>query len=163
MPEIMQQPRSPDELARLAGKELYGTSVGMLRRAELWRLGNAWGMKFPDGCSKDYMLPFFKQLEAEGKNPLRPPMGTLDTVTSARAVEHSGETHGEMVKEEEEVPLAIEPPDVLKPQPVTDFETKLLHLPHAQLKKMCKLKGIPQERNARKIDLIAAIIAASSV
>ena len=157
MPEILQQPGSPDELARRAGKDIYGTVVGMLRRVELFRLGNAWGMNFPAGASKDYMLPFFKQLEAEGKNPLRPPAGNLDEVVRAREVTHNSENHSERAEEEDVPPLSA--PDEIKPAPVSDFEMTLLRTPHAQLKKMCKLRGIQQERNDSKKTLVARIMA----
>lgn len=187
MPEIMQQPRSPEELARIAGKELYGTPVGMLRRAELWRLGNAWGMKFPDGASKDFMLPFFKQLEAEGKNPLNPP-GGLDAAVRKREVEHSGDKHGEFYADLRDGAIAIHPvdgkkyrvyggryaelvdelpppiapaPDEIKPAPISDFEMQLLKTSRAQLKKMCKLRGIAQGRDDTKVTLVARIMAAS--
>lgn len=157
MAEIMQQPQNPDDLARLAGKQMYGTPVGMLRRVELFRLGNAWGHKFPDGATKDSMLPFFKELEAQGKNPLAPPTGSLDQVVKTREVEHEGKPAYETV--EELAPLEV--PDEIKPAPVSDFEMKLLNTPHAQLKKICKMKGIRQERNDSSKTLVARIMAAA--
>ncbi|HEY6019653.1 MAG TPA: hypothetical protein VIY48_07060 [Candidatus Paceibacterota bacterium] len=171
MPAIMQQPSEPDDLARKAGRDIYGTVVGMLRRVELWRLGNAWGMKFPDGASKDYMLPFFKQLEAEGKNPLRPPVnGTLDQIVKAREVEHSDERHSSVVPPEEEEQkvneTAPEPtieqlltPDTIQPNPVGEFEKKLLATPYGQLKKICKLRGVLHYRTDKKPTLVARIMA----
>lgn len=150
MPEIMQEPQSPEEVARLAGKDIYGTSVGILRRVELWRLGNAWGLKFPVGASKDYMIPFFKQLEAEGKNPLRPPVdGNLDEIVSKRDVKFSAENHSERGDD----PYALIPPE-----PMSDFEKSLAKLHHGQLKKICKLRGIKHARTDRKQDIIARIV-----
>lgn len=191
MPEIMQQPDSPDALARRAGRDLYETPVGILRRAELWRLGNAWGLKFPIGASKDYMLPFFKQMEAEGKNPLRPPGGNLDELVRTHDVTHSDEDHSEEISEPEPlVPVKVEPVDTIVSSPdgktyrvvgnqlievdvpaptviepteeKTEFELKLEALPMAQLKKICKMRGIVQLRTDRKKDLIARIVAAST-
>lgn len=149
--KIMQQPMDPSDLARLAGKDIYGTSVGMLRRSELWRLGNAWGMNFPVGASKDYMIPYFQRLEAEGKNPLRPPGNqNLDTLVKERVVLHSEENHSELA-----IPEELEPAK-------DDFALKLEKLPQAQLKKICKLRGIEQSRNDTKQKLIEKIIAAST-
>lgn len=160
MPEVMQQPRDPEYLAREAGKNIYGTSVGMLRRAELWRLGNAWGMKFPDGCSKDFMLPFFKQLEAEGKDPLRPPSGSLMAVVTSREVQHSEENHAEVPTPEEllEVAAKYATPDTITPAPISEFEEKLRKTPHGLLKKMCKERGIKQERTDSTATLVQRIL-----
>lgn len=147
-------PLEPDTLARIAGKDIYGTSVGTLRRVELWRLGNVWGMQFPVGATKDYMLPFFKQLEAEGKNPLQPPGVTLTDTGQLRTrdVSFSKESH---VEDTDEVGL------IVKPAPVGEFEAKLNELSRYQLKKVCKMRGIPQELTDKKQDLIARILAAS--
>lgn len=160
MPVVMQQPDDPDSLSRRAGKDIYGTSVGMLRRVELWRLGNAWGMNFPAGATKDFMLPFFKQIEADGKNPFFPPNGgNLDQLVKARDVVHSDEDHTEKIEiPEDEVP-EIPVPKELKPEPVDDFQMMLLRTSHAQLKKMCKLRGIEQKRNDSKQTLVARIMA----
>lgn len=155
MAKVMQQPMDPSDLARLAGKDIYGSTVGMLRRTELWRLGNAWGLNFPAGASKDYMIPFFQRLEAEGKNPLRPPGNkNLDVLVKERVVVHSDENHSEMAEPE---PL-VEPA-----KPVEDDLTlKLEKLPQAQLKKIAKLRGVEQSRNDTKQSLIAKIIATST-
>ena len=56
-----------------AGKQHYGCTAGALRRGELYRLGNAWGLKFPEGATKDEMIPQFKELEAQGHDILKPP------------------------------------------------------------------------------------------
>ena len=150
-PTQVTEPQEPDTLARIAGKDIYGTVVGSLRRVELWRLGNLWGLNFPVGASKDYMLPFFMRLEAEGKNPLRPPGVTISSTGDLRSrdVKFSG-THVESA-----------PADFIAPQPVSDFEAKLAKLHHGQLKKICKMRGIPQTQRDRKDDLIARIVAAS--
>lgn len=173
MPQIMQQPQNPDEISRRAGLDIYECSVGMLRRAELWRLGNAWGMKFPVGASKDFMLPFFKQLEANGKNPLRPPQGNLDALVKTHECEFSSEIHAETVEEENKPGtdvLVMDPTDNIptvlgldgKPEkPQITFKERLEILPHGQLKKICKLRGIPQGRQDKKKDLIASILAAA--
>ena len=160
MAKVMQQPMDPSDLARLAGKDIYGSTVGMLRRTELWRLGNAWGLNFPAGASKDYMIPFFQRLEAEGKNPLRPPGGqNLDTLVKERVVLHSEENHSEMAD-----PVSLEPPvsaAAEKPES-NEFALKLERLPQAQLKKIAKLRGVEQSRNDTKQSLIAKIIATST-
>lgn len=173
-PEVEAQLQNPNDLARIAGKDIYGTSVGALRRTELYRLGNAWGMNFPVGASKDYMLPFFKELEARGKNPLRPPTGgTLDEVVKRREATFDG-TH----VDDEVVPAqGLEPqfPEsksgvlpldeagegVIAPQSKSEFEQRLEGLHHGQLKKICKMRGIEQSSRDRKPDLIARIVAAS--
>jgi hypothetical protein len=152
---IVQQPQNPDEMARLAGKELYECSVGMLRRVELWRLGNAWGMNFPAGATKDFMLPFFKQLEAEGKNPLRPPNANLDTLVKTREVAHSEENHSETP------PPEIHHPDVIQPALKTDFELKLEAARMSEIRKICAMRGIAWSTKDRKLDLIARIMAAT--
>jgi hypothetical protein len=154
MPEILQQPQNPDEMARLAGKQLYECSVGMLRRVELWRLGNAWGMNFPVGATKDYMLPFFKQMEAEGKNPLRPPNANLDTLVKTHEVVHSAENHSE-------TPPPEINPDVILPEPKTDFELKLETAHMSKIRKICAMRGINYSSKDRKLDLIARIMAAT--
>lgn len=162
MPQILQQPQNADEVARLAGRDIYETPVGMLRRAELWRLGNAWGFKFPNGASKDFMLPFFKQLEAEGKNPLRPPGANLDTLVKARAVEHSEVNHAETAEEEElpSITTAVREA-IIKPEPKSDFALKLEKMPMGDLKKLCRLRGIEQSNRDRKHDLVSRILDAS--
>jgi len=148
MPQIEQYPQNPDEVSRLAGKDIYECSVGVLRRAELWRLGNAWGLTFPVGCSKDYMLPFFKQLEAEGKNPLRPPGKHLDALVKDRAVEHSKETHAER----DDVDA------VLKPRETPQITADLAKLPIGKIRKLCKEYGLSQTIHDRKKDLIARLL-----
>lgn len=157
MAEIMQQPMDPSDLARLAGKDIYGTSVGMLRRTELWRLGNAWGLEFPNGASKDYMIPFFQRLEAEGKNPLRPPGNkSLDEIVKGRVVVHSDENHAT---------TDLEPLEPIKAAPEAkpdEFALRLEKQSQAQLKKIAKLRGITQSRSDSKAELIAKIVAASS-
>ena len=147
--EIMQQPQNPDDISRQAGRDLYGTPVGILRRAELYRLGNAWGFEFPVGASKDFMLPFFMQLEADGKNPLKPPGGTLDQICKAREVKFNGETHAER----EEDPYGL-----IKPEETSKFEAGLQALHMSKIRKICKLRGIPQTIRDRKQDLIARIV-----
>lgn len=158
MPDILEQPRNPDEMARLAGKDLYECSVGMLRRVELWRLGNAWGMNFPAGATKDHMLPFFKQLEAEGKNPLRPPNANLDTLVKTREVVHSEVNHSETPPPE--IP-EIHHPDVIQPALKSDFELKLEASRMSDIRKICSMRGIPFSSKDRKLDLIARIMAAT--
>lgn len=125
----------------------------MLRRAELWRLGNAWGFNFPVGCSKDYMLPFFKQLEADGKNPLRPPGRRLDEVCRGREVEHSGETHAER----EEDPYGLLAPKEEAPV-LAELKERLTKMHVGKVRKLCKEYGLPQDIHDRKQDLIARII-----
>lgn len=156
MVEILQQPESPEKLAREAGKKIYGTVVGCLRRSELSRLGNAWGIKFPVGATKDYMLPYFKQLEAEGKDPFRPPHAV-----PARGI-HSQETHVEETKEVElndYKPVSVEP-DIsqveVSPEP-DPFAAKLAELKFSELRKLAKARGIPQTNTDRKVDLVARI------
>ena len=150
-PTQVTDPQEPDTLARIAGKEIYGSTVGALRRVELWKLGNLWGMEFPVGASKDYMLPFFQRLEAEGKNPLRPPGVVIESTGDLRSrdIKYAG-SHVEPM-----------PADFIQPEPMSEFEAKLNKLHHGQLKKMCKMRGIPQTVQDRKADLIARIIAAS--
>lgn len=146
-------PQEPDTMARIAGKDLYGTIVGTLRRVELWRLANAWGMEFPAGATKDYMLPFFMRLEAEGKNPLKPP-GMVITDTAQlrqREVKFTAENHAEKDSD----PL----PEVVQPKPISDYEKELMAAPMGQLKKICKMRGITQSPRDRKADLVARIIA----
>lgn len=152
-PQIMSQPQSPDELARLAGRDLYECSVGMLRRSELWRLGNAWGLNFPVGCSKDYMIPYFKQLEADGKDPLRPPGKRLDDVVHAREVEHSTETHAER----EEDPYGLVAPKEEAPS-LAALKEQMSKMHVGKVRKLCKEHGLPQDIHDRKQDLIARII-----
>ena len=150
-PTQVTEPQEPDTLARIAGRDIYGSTVGALRRVELWKLGNLWGMEFPVGASKDYMLPFFMRLEAEGKNPLRPPGAVINSTGDlrSRGVKYVG-THTEQM-----------PADFIEPEPVSEFEAKLNKLHHGQLKKMCKMRGIPQTVQDRKVDLVARILAAS--
>lgn len=145
MPERLSDPQEPDLLARQAGKDLYNSKVGVLRRVELWRLGNLWGLNFPVGASKDFMLPFFQQLEAEGKDPLRPPSGAVHGTADLRTrdVKYSDQSHIEKV------------PDT------TDFEQRLMAQPMHQLKKICKLRGIPQSPKDLKVALVKRIIEAS--
>ena len=158
MPVILQYPENPDQIARLAGKSIYDTSVGLLRRAELYRLGNAWGAKFPVGATKDYMLPFFKDLEAKGVNPLRPPTEkSLDALVKERSCEFDGTNHAEVAPPEEQNVNS----SVFVPPPKSEFETKLEGLHMGDIRKMCKLRGILQTNKDRKQDLIARIIAAS--
>jgi hypothetical protein len=146
MPQQLTDPQDPDEIARIAGKDIYGTRVGVLRRTELFRLGNLWGMNFPIGASKDFMLPFFQRLESEGKNPLHPPSGAIQQTAELRKreVTFSEQSHIEVV------PIVED-----------DFEARLKALPHGQLKKMCKLRGITHYARDKKPDLIARILAAS--
>ena len=165
MPEVMQQPEDPDQISRKAGKDLYGTSVGMLRRVELWRLGNAWGFKFPVGASKDYMLPFFMQLESEGKNPFVPPNGQrLDDIARSREVEHSGDTKAEddskeRAEMEAEAVAPITPsPDVIQPREKTDFEVSLEKATMQKVRALCKLRDIPYSTRDKKIALIDHIM-----
>lgn len=150
-PTQVTDPQEPDTVARIAGKDIYGTTVGALRRIELWKLGNCWGMEFPVGASKDYMLPFFMRLEAEGKNPMKPPGVVINSTGDLRSrdIKYTG-THVEKV-----------PADFIQPAPMSEFEAKLHKLHHGQLKKMCKMRGIPQTVQDRKVDLIARIIAAT--
>lgn len=177
MIQIMQYPTAPDLIARKAGKTMYGTAVGSLRRNELYRLGNAWGAKFPVGATKDFMIPFFTQLESQGKDPFKPPYASPQTAR------HSELTHiergdqdvmlgGEMVHSaSSELSPAMAPqpdpiapqsaPDVILPTPMGDFETKLNALPHGKLKKLCFERKIPQSNKDRKQELIARIVAAS--
>lgn len=144
--EKMSDPVEPDTLARQAGKDMYGSVVGTLRRVELWRLGNAWGLQFPVGASKDYMLPFFKEIEGRGENPLRPPgrvihdtgqLRTRDTVFS-----------GPSQAENADMP------------PVSDFVAKLEKMMMGDLKKLCRERGIYQHRTMKKPEIIARIVAA---
>ena len=154
--EIQQsEPQDPQDIARIAGKDIYGTSVGMLRRVELWRLGNAWGMEFPIGASKDYMIPFFMRLESEGKNPLRPPGQNLDALVKQRAVVFSDGTHAETQDPFEVVKVQ----DTITPEPVSDIEEKLQKAHMGQLKKICKMRGLPNHFKDRKKDLVARIVA----
>jgi hypothetical protein len=163
----MTDPAEPDTQARIAGRDLYGTIVGSLRRVELWRLANLWGMQFPAGASKDYMLPFFMQLEAEGKNPLRPPGMVVETTADLRSrnVKFAPQNHAEfeMVVAHPDTgePVAVKDGLLVQPNPKSDFEAKLEKLHHGQLKKICKMRGIPQTVKDRKADLIARIVAAS--
>lgn len=148
----MSDPENPDIIARRAGQDLYGSKVGALRRAELWRLGNAWGAKFPEGATKDFMLPFFQQLEAEGKNPLRPPQGNLDEIVKTRAVEHSGASHAELAPEEDNKLISeLEPPK-------SEFQQKLEALPFWKVRNFAHRRRIPQTPKDTKIALIARIM-----
>lgn len=148
----MSDPENPDMVARKAGQDLYGSKVGALRRSELWRLGNAWGAKFPEGATKDFMLPFFQQLEAEGKNPMRPPGGSpLETVIRAREVEHSGPSHAELAPEDEKLITELEPPK-------SEFQTKLEALPFWKVRNFAHRRAIPQKPKDTKIMLIARIM-----
>ena len=158
MPEILQQPQSPDEIARIAGRSIYGTSVGLLRRVELYRLGNAWGFKFPVGATKDYMLPFFIDLESKGIDPLRPPKGNLDTLVKARACEFTSENHSETPPPEEQTENKTA---TVMPAPKSSFEEKLEKSPMHEIRKLCKLRGVAFTPRDRKQDLIARIVAAS--
>lgn len=157
MAVILQDPQNPDHLSRLAGKTIYDTPVGCLRRYELYRLGNAWGMNFPSGATKDYMLPFFKQLESEGKNPLRPPAGNLDELVRRREVTFSPENHSETASEED-----VAPQPVIEPAPKSDFEAKLEAMHMGPIRRLCRLRGIPQTNKDRKQDLVARIVAAAN-
>lgn len=155
----MSQLESPDQQARRAGKMLYGTAVGSLRRVELYRLGNAWGATFPVGATKDFMIPFFQNLEAAGKDPFKPPHPV------PLKASHSAENHGEVSVE---LGVDIVTPetnilgvDTITPAPKSEFEAKLEALHHCKLKKICKDRGISQTNKDRKQDLIARIVAAS--
>lgn len=166
MPEVMQQPEDPEQLSRKAGKDIYGTSVGMLRRSELWRLGNAWGMEFPIGASKDFMLPFFMQLESEGKNPFQPPNGkTVDEIARTREVIHSGKSKAENdAKERAEMatgqaPAPITPsPDAILPREKTEFEVSLEKATMQKVRALCKLRDIPYSTKDKKTVLIERIM-----
>jgi len=171
MQEVMQQPEDPDSLSRKAGKDLYGTAVGMLRRVELWRLGNAWGFEFPNGASKDFMLPFFMQLESEGKNPFQPPNGkTLDEIARTREVSHKGKSVAEndsreRALEAEGKPMldkVVEPitpsPDVIQPREKTEFEVSLEKAPMQKVRALCKLRDIPYSTKDKKVVLIDRIM-----
>ncbi len=98
------------------------------------------------------MLPFFMRLEAEGKDPLRPPGVTIASTGDLRTreVTYSDQSHIERA-----------PADFIAPEAKSEFEAKLEKLHHSQLKKICKLRGVPQERSDRKQDLVAKIVAAS--
>ena len=160
-------PQAPDLQARIAGRDIYGTTVGALRRVELWRLANLWGTEFPAGASKDYMLPFFKQLEAEGKNPMRPPGMVVETTADLRSrdVKFAPQNHAEIdmvvLHPDTGEPVAIRDGLLVQPNPKSDFEVRLEGLHHGQLKKICRMRGIPQTQKDRKTDLIARIVAAS--
>lgn len=147
-------PQEPDTLARIAGKDMYGTAVGSLRRVELWRLGNLWGMKFPVGASKDFMLPFFMQLEAEGKNPMQPPGMRLEHTAQLRSrnVSYSG-SHVEVFGEK--------PPEIREQDTDESFQEKLMKHHMWQLKKICKLRGIHQTNKDTKKELVARILSVS--
>lgn len=145
MPTKMTDPEEPDTLARRAGLDIYGSRVGALRRVELWRLGNLWGLNFPVGASKDFMIPFFQRLEAEGKNPMMPPGKPISHIGELRSrdVKYSDESHVEEIK--------VDP---------NEFKTKLEAVHHGKLKKICKMRGIPQLQTDKKADLVARILAA---
>jgi len=149
------EPQEPDTLARIAGKDIYGTTVGALRRVELWRLGNAWGMNFPVGATKDFMLPFFMRLEAEGKNPMRPPGMVIEHTGQLRSrdVVFSEQNHTENSEEsEEEVPPVV-------PSPSSEFEAMLLSSQMWRLRKLCKMRGIKHSPKDCKADLVNRIMA----
>lgn len=164
MPVVMQHPEEPDMLARKAGKDIYGTSAGMLRRTELYRLGNAWGFKFPAGATKDFMLPYFQQLEAEGKDPLRPPGGKpLHEIVSAREVQFDGTNVAENdLQERAEMDAEQNGNEFTEGLVKPAFKSKLeLELEKAKIwevRKLCKKRGLAYSTKDKKIDLIARIM-----
>jgi len=154
--QIMQYPDDPDKLAREAGKKIYGTVVGCLRRHELYRLGNAWGHKFPVGATKDFMIPFFIQLEANGKDPFRPPQ-----VVPTRP-EHSDESHADRIQKNASLPKESQV-DALKAfskeaEKEVSLEERVGSMKFYELRKLCKARGIPQTPKDRKVDLVARVL-----
>lgn len=165
MPEVMQHPEEPEMLSRKAGRDIYGTSAGMLRRTELFRLGNAWGFKFPAGATKDFMLPYFQQLEADGKDPLRPPGNkTLNEIVTSREVEFDGTNVAEndlaeRALEKEEHKANVFEEALVKPNLGPDeFELKLQKARIWEVRKLCKERGIAYSTRDRKVDLVARIM-----
>lgn len=144
---IVQGPaEDPDTIARRAGFDMYGSSVGHLRRRELARLANAFGIRFHAGATKDEMLETFRRMEMQGvhlaahfaKAPLVP----------------------QYADEQPPAAPALEPPGV---SPFDDalkarIREKLEALPVGTLRKLVAEQAIPQRATDKKPDLIDKLL-----
>lgn len=137
---IVKQPDDPDTIARRAGIDLYGSSVGDLRRSELARLLNAWNLKPPVGATKDEMLAMFAKLELANKNPRRPP----DAVPIKAS--YSDESRAEVVGVE------------INPMAVARLREKLMACKVGEIRKLVKELGLPQRATDKIGTLVDKII-----
>lgn len=152
---IAQTPQSPEDIAHIAGRDIYGSMVGGFRRTELARICNAWNVPVAAGATKEEMLAALKPLEAQGKNLLRPP------VRMPERASYQGNSKAEVITEAEKALAAKRDAEAKAAELAAkspELRAKLSAMQIGKLRAFAKTIGIPGRPTDKLADIVDKII-----